>query len=115
MKAVVIVLNDLNYLDEVLEAFVRLGVEGATILDSYGMGKALRNSKSLNYLMKGSIERSIPKETESSKTIFSIVPDNEKADFLIKTIESILYRSESKLVGFLFSLPVSSINPIIKK
>lgn len=112
MRAVIIVLNDLDYLDDVLEAFVRLGVKGATILDSYGMGKALRDSDKLSYLMKGTIDRKVPEETYTSKTIFSIVPDDEEADFLIKTIENLLNFSKSKSIGFVFSMPVSSINPI---
>ncbi len=112
MKVVVIVLNDLDYMDDVLEAFVRLGVKGATILDSHGMGKALRDSKTLNYLMKGTIDRKIPEEVHDSKTIFSVIPDNEDADFLIKTIENLLNFSSSDSIGFVFSLPVASINPI---
>lgn len=112
MRAVIIVLNDLEYLDDVLEAFVRLGVKGATILDSYGMGKALRESERLSYLMKGTIDRKVPEETHTSKTIFSVVPDNDDADFLIKTIENLLNFSKSDSIGFVFSMPVATINPI---
>lgn len=112
MRIVVIVLNDLEYMDGVLEAFVRLGVKGATILDSYGMGKALRDSNTLNYLMKGTIERKIPEQTHDSKTIFTVIPDEEEAEFLIKTLENLLNFSKSDSIGFVFSLPVASINPI---
>lgn len=112
MRAVIIVLNDLEYLDDVLEAFVRLGVKGATILDSYGMGKALRESERLSYLMKGTINRQVPEETHISKTIFSVIPNNEEADFLIKTIENLLNYSKSDSIGFVFSMPVATINPI---
>ena len=37
----VVVLNKEEYLDEVLSGFVEIGIGGATILDSTGMGRIL--------------------------------------------------------------------------
>ncbi len=111
MKAVVIILNDLNYLDEILEVFVKFGVDGATILDSYGMGKALRESKTMTHLMKGPIDRAVPNEIDSSKTIFSIIP-TEKAELVIKTIRFLLKSSSNNVVGVVFSMPVDEMHYI---
>ncbi len=111
MLAIVIVLNDLAYLDEILEVFVKFGVKGATILDSYGMAKALRKSTKLSYLVKGSIDRALPLEVEDSKTIFSVIPTKE-ADLIMKTITHVLNYSKSQTVGFMFSLPVGNVVPI---
>ena len=41
MNVLFIVLNDLAYLDEILEEFVALKVRGATIIDSEGMAAAI--------------------------------------------------------------------------
>jgi nitrogen regulatory protein P-II 1 len=41
MKLLVFVLNNEEYLEKVLEAYVEAGVAGATILDSEGMGRFL--------------------------------------------------------------------------
>lgn len=38
-----LVLNQTEYLDEILDAFVDVGIRGATIIDSQGMGSALAN------------------------------------------------------------------------
>lgn len=38
MKLTVIFLNRIEYLDDLLSAFLEIGVSGATILDSVGMG-----------------------------------------------------------------------------
>lgn len=111
MLVVVIVLNDLSYMDDILEVFVRLGVRGATIVDSYGMAKGLRESETLNYLMKGPIDRAVPEKALESKTIFSVI-EKVQAEFVIKTIDNLLKDSKSESAGFIFSLPVYSINPI---
>lgn len=111
MEAIVIVLNDLNYLDEILEVFIKFQVDGATILDSYGMGKALRESKNQAILMKGSIDKAVPQENSSSKTIFSIIP-KEKSDLIIKTVRYLLNRSENNVVGIVFSMPINQMHYI---
>ena len=41
MKLLVFVLNNEEYLEEVLEAYVEAGITGSTILDSEGMGRFL--------------------------------------------------------------------------
>ncbi|MBD3413525.1 MAG: hypothetical protein GF421_03720 [Candidatus Aminicenantes bacterium] len=38
MKLIIIFLNKIEYLDDLLSAFLEIGVPGATILDSVGMG-----------------------------------------------------------------------------
>ena len=51
MNIFFLVLNEVEYLDEILDAFVDVGVKGATILDSQGMGSALTNGgKDLPFL-----------------------------------------------------------------
>ncbi|MFO7980663.1 MAG: hypothetical protein R6V00_07515 [Candidatus Aminicenantes bacterium] len=38
MKLIIIFLNKIEYLDDLLAAFLEIGVPGATVLDSVGMG-----------------------------------------------------------------------------
>lgn len=112
MQALFIVLNDSEYMDDILEVFVKHGVKGATIVDSYGMGKALRESKTLSFLMKGSIDRSVPEHVDDSKTIFSVIPNDEDSALIIKTISHLLNYSKSDTVGFMFVVPVEGIYPM---
>ncbi|NLN50495.1 MAG: hypothetical protein GX149_02605 [Acholeplasmataceae bacterium] len=106
MEAIIIVLNDLDFLDDLLEVFVKLNVKGATILDSYGMAKALRDSAKLSYLMKGPIDRAIPTEAEVSKTIFSVVA-KESVNIITKTIRQVLDYSGKKAISYMFTIPVN--------
>ncbi len=38
MKLVIIFLNKIEYLEDILSAFLEIGIPGATVLDSVGMG-----------------------------------------------------------------------------
>ncbi len=48
MNVLFIVLNKTEYLDEILDQFVDIGVRGATIIDSQGMGSALVDTRNVN-------------------------------------------------------------------
>ena len=41
MNVLFVVLNKTEYLEDVLDAFVDIGITGATIMDSQGMGSAM--------------------------------------------------------------------------
>ena len=41
MQLLIFILNKEELLEEVLEAFIELGISGATIIDSIGMGRIL--------------------------------------------------------------------------
>ena len=44
MYALFIVLNEIDYMEDILTGFVENKISGATILDSQGMGSAIANS-----------------------------------------------------------------------
>jgi len=41
MKLVVIVINNTEHLEDLLTAFLEIGVSGSTVIDSVGMGRIL--------------------------------------------------------------------------
>lgn len=112
MNALFIVLNDLTYLDEILEEFVELKVRGATIIESQGMASAILHSEGLNFLMQGLFKGSTADEQKYSKTIFTVIPDQEQLDRTVKAVRKIVERSKKQTVGFMFSVPVSGVFPL---
>ncbi|MGI6787228.1 MAG: hypothetical protein ACOX5X_01555 [Acholeplasmataceae bacterium] len=115
MNVLVIVLNDLVYLDEILEKFVDLKVRGATIIESQGMASAILNSEGLNFLMQGLFKGRTDEEQKYSKTIFTVIPDEETLVKTVEAVRKIVERSRKKTVGFMFTLPVSGIYPLTPK
>lgn len=115
MQILFIVLNDLSHLQEILEIFIEQKVRGATILDSEGMAKAVLESQGLNFLLDGPFAKTLPEKVNGSKTIFTVIPEDEKVSEVVDAIQSALTDTDEKVIGFMFTLPVSGIYPLKPK
>ena len=73
MQLLVAVVNDPDKLDEILSGYLELGITGATVLGSEGMGRLLTHDipifAGLQSLMAGA--------RPQNRTIFSVVPDDK--------------------------------------
>jgi nitrogen regulatory protein PII len=85
MKLLVLVLNKEEYLDDILEIFVEVGITGATILDSVGMGQKLAYEIPIFAGLRKSL-----KTSDYNKTIFSVVQHDETLEEAIKLIGEII-------------------------
>ncbi|MGI6734835.1 MAG: hypothetical protein ACOX3C_01425 [Bacilli bacterium] len=115
MQILFIVLNDLSYLDRILEKFIDLQVRGATIIDSQGMAAAIMQNEGLLSLLAGPFARSLENDQKSSKTIFTVIPETEKVSQVVKAVQDIVAGCKKQVVGFMFTLPVSGIYPLKPK
>lgn len=115
MNVLFIVLNDLSYLDPILSKLVELEIRGATILDSMGMARAIMDSDGLNFLLSGPFQRSLDEDQKGSKTIFTVIPDEPKVQEVVHAIRDIISNSKKRVVGFMFTVPVSGIYPMKSK
>ncbi|MDY0211064.1 MAG: hypothetical protein RBQ91_06660 [Acholeplasma sp.] len=115
MEVLFIVLNDLNYLDDIFAKFVELEVRGATILDSKGMARAIMDNEGLNFLLSGPFQRSLDEEQKNSKTIFTVIPEAKKVEEVVNAVRKIVEASKKQVIGFMFTIPVSGIYPMKPK
>lgn len=114
MQVLFIILNDLNYLEDILDVFVEKQVRGATILDSEGMAKAVLKEKGVSFL-NSPFGRLFPKQADSSKTIFTVITEDNKVEEVVNEIRNLLNTGKEKVIGFMFTVPVSGIYPIKPK
>ncbi len=112
---VMFILNNTDYCHDVLTAWEDVGVYGATILDSSGLGR-VRNAgmrddipliPSLSDLFKSS-------ETQH-RTLFTVVEGDEQIDAIVKATEAVVGSLENQNTGFLFVMPVSHVYGRSKK
>lgn len=115
MEVLFIVLNDLSYLDQIFAKFLELKVRGATILDSTGMARAVMDIEGLNFMLSGPFQHSFSENDKKSKTIFTVIPDAAKAQEVIAEIREIVEDSKKRVIGFMFTVPVSGIYPMKPK
>ena len=108
MNVLVIVLNKMDYLDDILDCFVEIGIKGATIIDSQGMGSAITNSGRGNEPMFGAIRSFLDNARPYNKTIFTVIEDEEMLAEAVKIVKEIVGDIYKPGVGMMFTLPVGN-------
>jgi len=101
MKLVLLILNKEEHLDEILEAFIELGISGATILDSVGMGRILAHDIPIFAGFQNLLQDTRP----GNKTILTIV-HGKKIEPMEKAIEQIIGNLNDPGNGVLLSIPI---------
>jgi nitrogen regulatory protein P-II 1 len=109
MKLLVCVLNNEEYLEEVLEAYMEAGVTGATILDSEGMGRFLTYEVPLFAGFKEFMKGNKP----YNKTILSVVRNPETIERLKTMIDDIVGGLDNPGTGIMFTLPVDWVSGLV--
>src|SRR6056297_3053083 len=102
MKLLVFVLNNEEFLEEILEAYIEAGVTGATIIDSEGMGRFLTYEVPLFAGFKEFMKGNKP----YNKTIFSVIKDETLIPKLHELLTEVCGDLEDPGTGVLFTLPV---------
>ncbi|MHC4780321.1 MAG: P-II family nitrogen regulator [Planctomycetota bacterium] len=83
-KLVIIFLNRTELLEDVLEGFLEVGVSGATVIDSVGMGRIL----STDVPIFAGIRNLFPGLSPDNKTIL-IVTKEDMVDNIIAVVEDV--------------------------
>lgn len=106
MKALFLVLNKTEKLNDILEKFMEVGVTGATILDSQGMGSALIEGE---IPLFGGVLRSVMDNNRPyNKTIFTLVND-EDMRAAKAAVKEVLGEMDQPGVGQMFSVDVGDV------
>ena len=103
----VMVLNQTEYLDEILDKLTELGVTGGTLLESRGMAETiLCNDKVPTF---GGLRRIFDYCRPENKTMFSIIEDEEKLAKVQKIIEGEVCDFNEPGVGISFTIPIEKV------
>ena len=104
MQLLVAIVNDPEKVDEILSGFLEIGITGATIISSEGMGRLLSHDipifAGLHTLISGS--------RPQNRTILSVVSD-EKVEPAIALMQEIAGDLERGSTGIVFALPVTRV------
>lgn len=104
MRLLVAVINDPEKLDEILSGFVELGITGATILNTEGMGRVLAQDipifAGLQTLLAGA--------RPQNRLVLSVVPV-EKVAGSIELLQEVCGNLDSPSTGIAFTLPVDTV------
>lgn len=109
MKALVIVLNKTEYVDDILSLLVKHNVKGATILDSQGMASTIVNDGLTNIPLFGSLKNLLKDRHPFNKTIFTVIKHQEILNKVVEEIKNLIKDEKKPGIGFMFTVPVDDI------
>lgn len=105
MKLFVYILNQQEKLDEILAGFVEIGITGATVIDSVGMGRILSKDVPIFAGFQSVVSGSRP----HNKTILSVVDNGDKIEKALELIEEVCGSFEDPGAGIAFILPLADV------
>lgn len=106
MFVLFVVLNQPEFLPDVLYKMKQLGIRGATVIDS--MGATSISKEMYKVPLIGGFMKSIDGDTHSNKTVFSVIEREEQVERVMEHIEEIIGGDMKKPnKGIMFVLPVS--------
>jgi len=116
MLMVLLVINDPEKLKDVLEAWESAGVPGITVLHSTGLGKLRQDSCLWDDLpLLPNIEDFFEREELHSRTVFSVVPNEEMADRLVHVTEKLIGDFKQPETGLLVIMPLIKVYGLEKE
>jgi nitrogen regulatory protein P-II 1 len=103
-RLLVAVINDPEKLDEILSGLLELGVTGATVVPSEGMGRLLSNDIPIFAGLQAFLAGSRPQ----NRMIFSVVPQS-LVDPTLSLLQDVCGNLASPATGIAFVLPVERV------
>jgi len=104
MQLLVAVINHEEHVDDILAAFVELGITGATVVESKGMGRVLSREVPIFAGLQSLNSRS----RAANRTLFCVA-DDEKVDAAISLIQDVCGNLSTPGVGIVFTVPVGRV------
>jgi hypothetical protein len=107
MFMILLVLDDPNRLEEVLEAWDRAGVRGATIIESTGINRQLKRLIPMRYLFQAR-----ECEEEGHITLLAIVETEEMVEACLQATESVTGDLDQPHSGVFASWPLARVKGV---
>ena len=104
MQLLIAVINEPEKIDEILSGFLELGVTGATIIGSEGMGRLLSHDIPIFAGLQTLISRSRPQ----NRTLFSVVAD-DKVEPVMALLQDVCGNLNAPATGIAFTIPVNRV------
>ena len=104
MKLALIFLNKIEYLEELLAAFLEIGVSGATVLDTVGMGHIISQNIPIFAGLRDAFAGSSP-----SNKLILIVAEDKMIAKIAEVLKDIFSEEEDGMPYFMTSFAVDKL------
>jgi nitrogen regulatory protein PII len=111
MYMIFFVLDNPEFLDEILDAWEAIGVSGVTIIDSTGINRR-RQAQQVGTLFMAGINRIMSSDLETHNTLFTIVQNENLVQKCLESAESIVGDLNQPNSGVIAAWPISYVKGI---
>lgn len=105
MQLLIAVINQAEKLDDILSGYLELGITGATIINSEGMGRVLSHEIPIFAGLETLVARTRPQ----NQVIFSVIDDEAKLNGALALLQEICGDLDSPATGIAFTIPVNRV------
>ncbi|PKO16563.1 MAG: hypothetical protein CVU39_07000 [Chloroflexi bacterium HGW-Chloroflexi-10] len=102
MFMIMFVLDDISHLDQILDAWSKQGISGATIIESTGLYRRQLKRIPMRYAYGGA-----PMEEKGNITLLVIVENEQKVQLCLKEIEQIVGDLDGPNTGVFSAWPLT--------
>ncbi len=111
MHLLICVVNNTALVNEIIGGFVRIGVTGATVIDSHGtvdiVAEQIPVFTGFRHLVQSN---RLP-----NRTIFSVIRDEQTLDLAMEVVETVCGDLGERSTGIMFAVPVSHVKGLAPK
>lgn len=104
MKLVIIFLNKVEYLEDLLSAFLEIGISGATVVDSVGMWRVI----SYNIPIFAGLRDAFAGSSPGNKIVFTVVEDKHVED-IATVAQDVCGSFDDPGTGMMVTLPLDKV------
>lgn len=104
MQLLIAVINQEEKLEEILSGFLEIGITGATLIGSEGMGRLLASEVPIFAGLQALAGRTRPR----NQTLFSVLED-EKVDVALALLQEVCGSFDNPATGIAVTVPVTRV------
>ena len=111
MHLLICIVNNTATVNDIVGGFARIGVTGATIIDSHGTAEIA----AAQVPVFAGFRHLVQSSRQPNRTIFSVIKDDETLDRAMQVVEQVVGDMEGSATGIMFAVPATRVKGLAPK
>ena len=105
MQLLIAVINQEEKMEEILSGFLEIGITGATVINSEGMGRLLASEVPIFAGLAALQRRTRPR----NQTLFAVIGDDAKVESALALLQEVCGSFDNPATGIAITVPVNRV------
>ena len=111
MHLLICIVNNTATVNDIVGSFVRIGVTGATVIDSHGTAEIA----AAQVPVFAGFRHLVQSNRQPNRIIFSVIKDDETLERAMQAVEQVIGDLEGSATGIMFAVPVTHVRGLAPK